>query len=80
MESFDATGGIAHAVQVIDSTGIYIIDTGLSETGAAFSNALYEVDQYGEQIPVETLKDRLASIRRKSHAELGEAWSKLAQM
>jgi hypothetical protein len=80
MTNVETTSGFAHSVQVIDSTGICIAETEFLRTGAVLSNALYVLDTYGNEIPIETIRDKLASIRNKSHSELGEAWSKLAQM
>jgi hypothetical protein len=80
MTIVDTTSGFARSVQIIDTTGFYITVTDFSITDAILPNISYVVDQYGIQIPIETIGSKLASIREKSHSKLGEAWSKLAQM
>jgi len=78
MTNFVDTSGLASAIQVIDSTGMCIHALDYSGTGAAPSATVF--DPYGAPIQVETLAERLASIRRKSHSDLGEAWARLAKM
>ncbi len=75
------TNGFASSIQVFGSTGEALVTgAGVSGTGASVSYYLYTIDEHGDQIPVETLSDKLAAIREKSHSKLGEAWSRLAQM
>lgn len=78
MIDFYNTSGLAHPIQVIDLTGVCISEVDYSGTGAAMPSIIF--DPSGGQIVVETIRDRLASIRKKSHSELGEAWARLAQM
>lgn len=75
------TNGFASSIQILDSTGQSLVTrASVFGTSANVSYSLHTVDEYGDQIPIETISDKLAAIRRKSHAELGEAWSRLAQM
>jgi hypothetical protein len=80
MEKRITSSGFASPIQVIDVTGHIVSEGAVVGTGASTSSSLFMLDVYGEQIPVETLQDKLAAIREKSHAELGEAWRRLAQM
>ena len=80
MANYYTTSGLARSTQLVDVTGQSIAESNLFGTGASMSSSLFTLDVYGNQIPIETIRDRLASIREKSHSELGEAWSKLAQM
>ena len=80
MANFYAVGDLVRSVQSIDMTGQYVIDCQDYGTSASLPFNLYVFDTFGDQIPVDTVKSKLDSIRRKSQAEFGEAWSKLAQM
>lgn len=74
------SSGLARSIQVIDVTGYVIAEGTTARTGASVSSNVFTLNAYGEQVPVETLQDKLAAVREKSHSELGDAWSRLAQM
>jgi len=79
MTTFNSTSGIARLTQMTDSTGIRIQNTGYSQSvGIALETLV--LDRFGNRIAVENKKDKLNAIRKKSHMELGEAWSRLAEM
>ncbi len=72
------TGGIASATQIVDSTGVYTRDTGYVDSSA--TSGMLLLDYCGNEIAIESIEDKLREIRKKSHSELGEAWSRLAKM
>jgi len=74
------SSGLATSIQIIDVTGQVVAEGAVVGTSAYIPSSLFTVDVYGDQIPIETLQDKLAAIREKSHSELGEAWKRLAQM
>jgi len=74
------SGGLARSIQIIDVTGHVVAEGATIGTSASISSSLFTLDVYGNQIPLETLQDKLRAIREKSHSELGEAWRRLAQM
>jgi len=80
MSRYDTTVGLSTSLQVIDSTGQAYAYNTLSLTAEAPPMMLCAIGNYGTFVPVPSLADRLESIRTKSHAELGQAWSRLAQM
>lgn len=80
MGNYYASSGLARAAQAIDSTCQYIVGNEVYGTSASQPFNSYVLDEYGSQIPIETTKGKLGAIRRRSQSELGEAWSKLAQM
>jgi len=79
MAILNSTSGIVSLTQISDSTGIRIHDTGFSQSVALPSETLV-LDRFGNRIPVETKRDKLEAIRKKSHMDLGGAWSRLAEM
>ncbi len=74
------SGGLSTPIQVVDVTGHVVAEGATIGTGAAVSASLFTLDVYGDRVPVETVQNRLAAIRDKSHLQLEEAWSRLAQM
>ena len=77
MGAYD-TSGLAHAIQMIDITGVCISEVNYSGTADALPVIFFGPS--GDLIGVQTISDKLAAIRHKSHSELGEAWARLAQM
>jgi hypothetical protein len=80
MIEYYTSSGLASPIQLIDFTGQCIAAGEIAETGVTAPSSLFTLDVYGNQIAIETIGDKLASIRRKSHSELGDAWSRLARM
>lgn len=74
------TGGYANTIQSMDATGIGIAEYEIGGTNDSLLSGLNVFDVYNNQIPIETVQDRLAEINNRSHKRFGEAWSKLAKM
>jgi hypothetical protein len=80
MTEIYSTAGFATTIQSFDETGIVIMGCELGDTNDSLLVGISIFDEYNNQIPVETIQDRLAAIHERSHARFSEAWRRLAQM
>lgn len=74
------TSGLAKSIQIIDCTGLSLNQGIGQSTDASLAGVLRIIDISGQEIAVDAIRNRLNFIREKSHSQLGEAWSRLAQM
>lgn len=74
------SSGLARSSQLIDSTAFCVGAMELLSTSNTPSNILFAFDKYGNQIPIETVTDKLSGIWKENDEEFADAWAKLARM
>jgi hypothetical protein len=80
MAVFNTSSGLARSIQSIDTTGQCIAEVIQFTTGISQKSMIFTIDVHGNEIPVETFRNKFETIWEKTNSELSEAWSKLAQM